>query len=126
MNDPLTRLAKLRIVKLSQNLEVILATKQGGDVVNEIVNRLRDRAAESMTALIVCNATDTNEVLRLQNEVIRYDEFVRTLSEIVTEGIQYDGEISREDREDLLDILSTTVEGQREAVALGLVPEDMQ
>lgn len=125
MNDPLQRLAKLRIVKLSQKLELLLADKRGGDIVNEIVHRLQTRAAESMTALVICDATNPKEVFKWQNEVLRYDEFVRTLAEIASEGVQYDTEFTQEDREDLLNLMTNSPEGRMQADALGLVPEDM-
>lgn len=125
MNDPLQRLAKLRIVKLSQKLELLLADKRGGDIVNEIVHRLQTRAAESMTALVICDATNPKEVFKWQNEVLRYDEFVRTLAEIASEGVQYDTEFTQEDREDLLNLMTNSPEGRMQADAMGLVPEDM-
>lgn len=121
--DPISRLAKLRIVRLSQELEVLLADKKGGNIVVEIVNRLRDRAAESMTALTTCNATDRNAMMILQNEVKRYDEFLGCLSNIASEGIAFDKEFSSEDREDLIDILSQTEDGRKEAYDLGLLDD---
>lgn len=123
-DDFITRVAKLRIVRLSQELEVLLAEKRGGDIVNEIVNRLRDRAAESMTALSICDATSPSAVMLLQNEVKRYDEFLGCLRDITQEGIAHDKELSREDRDDLLDILVQTTEGQQEAMDLNLLDGD--
>ncbi len=120
-SDPLTRVAKLRVVRLSQELEVLLANKQGGNIVVEIVNQLRDKAAESMTALICCDVTKLSDVIRLQNECKRYDEFMDELARIAREGVAFDQEISREEREELLDYLVQTDEGQQQAMELGLL-----
>lgn len=119
--DQITRLAKLRIVRLSQELEVLLADKKGGNIVTEIADKLRDRAAESMTALTTCDATNISAVMILQNEVKRYDEFLGELSRIARDGITFDKEFDRDDNEDLLDILVQTEEGQQEAMDLGLL-----
>lgn len=119
--DILTRLAKARVIAMSEQLETLLADKRGGNIVVEVVNRLRDRAAESMTALITCDSTDRRKMVTFQNEVKRYDEFFHCLRDIVQEGLQYDRELSDQDREDMIDILVNTAEGQREAQELGLL-----
>lgn len=119
--DHLTRLAKQRIVKLSADIEVQLSDKRGGAVAIEILRRLHDRAAESLAALIICDATDPKAVLILQNEVKRYDEWLGWLREIVTEGVAYDKAFTDEDREEMLDFLAQRPDGERTAQALGLV-----
>jgi hypothetical protein len=62
----------------------------------------------------------------LQNEVKRYDEFVADLRAIIQDGIMADHEITDKEREDLLDVLTMTPDGQRQAVELGLVDLDTQ
>lgn len=122
--DVLTRLAKVRVIAMSEQLEALLADKRGGNIVVEVVNRLRDRAAESMTALSICDPTDINKVIIYQNEVKRYDEFFMCLRKIVQDGIEADRDLSQQDREDMIDILVNTAEGQREAQELGLLNLD--
>lgn len=122
--DHLTRVAKLRIVQLSHQLELLLADKKGGDIVKHIVSVLCDRAAESMTALCTCDATSHSAVMILQNEVKRYDEFLACLGDIARDGVAFDNELSRQDREDLLDILVQTEDGQQQAMDLGLLDDD--
>lgn len=119
--DILTRLAKVRVIAMSEQLETLLADKRGGNIVVEVVNRLRNRAAESMTALATCDFTDSRKVATHQNEIKRYDEFFGCLRDIVQEGLQHDRELSDQDREDMIDILVNTAEGQREAQELGLL-----
>jgi hypothetical protein len=123
--DPIVRIARQRIIRLSAELEVELANlPHGGGPSLEILRRLRDRAAESLAALPFLNVYDEADRLKivtLQNEVKRYDEWVGWWREIVSSGITYDKEMSQEEREELVDLLSQSAEGQRELVELGLV-----
>jgi hypothetical protein len=124
--DQIVRLAKQRIVKLSIDLEIDLRTKQRGNVAIEILHRLQDRAAESLAAMAICDVTELRQLVALQNEVKRYDEWVVWLREIIAEGKAYDREMNEQDREEMLDFLSGTPEGQEQAVALGLVDPDQR
>lgn len=124
-NDPLVRLARMRIIRLSHELETQLADKHGGGVALEILRRLKDRAAESLYALAVCDTEDPKAIRILQNEVKRYDEWLEWLREIVQEGIAYDHEVDDDERNELIDLLTQTPDGQREAIALGLINLDM-
>lgn len=125
-NDPIVRLAKLRIIKASADLEVQLSERNGGGPAIEILRRLRDRAAESLAALAICDAEDGRAIRTLQNEVKRYDEWIAWIREIISEGMAYDQEMNEAEREDMLDLLTATAEGQQQAVELGLVNLDQQ
>lgn len=118
--DPILRLAKIHIVKVSMELEAQFIAK-GDAPCLEILRRLRDRAAESLMALALCNSEDPKAIRLLQNEVKRYDEWVKWMQEIVDEGRSADQELSHQEREELLDILQQTPEGQEQAIDLGLV-----
>jgi hypothetical protein len=127
MTDHVLRISQLRIIKLSADLEVQLSDKTGGAVAIEILRRLRDRAAESLAALAFVDLiNEKDKALVLQNEVKRYDEWVEWLREIINEGVAYDQQISDQEREEMLDVLTATPEGQRQAVELGLVNLDQQ
>lgn len=124
MADPINRLAKHRIIKASADLEVQLAYKGGSAPALIILRELRDRAAESLEALVLVNFCDPKQIpaaITLQNEIKRYDEWVAWMSGLISDGTAFDKEISEEDRAEFLDILSATAEGQEEAIALGLV-----
>src|ERR1035437_9725470 len=118
--DPILRLAKIHIVKVSMELEAQFIAK-GDAPCLEILKRLRDRAAESLMALALCNREDPKAIGLLQNEVKRYDEWVKWMQEIIDEGRSTDQELSHQEREELLDILQQTPEGQEQAIDLGLV-----
>lgn len=121
--DPIERIAKLRIIKASAELEVQISQRVGSAPALEILRRLRDRAAESLVALATCNTEDPKEIRLLQNEVKRYDEWVGWLREIISEGVAYDAEFTAADREEMLDLLTQSPEGEQEAIALGLVDQ---
>lgn len=118
--DQLQRLAKLHIIKVSMELEAEFVTK-GEAPCLEILHRIQDRAAQSLMALALCDSEDPKQIRLLQNEVKRYDEFVQFMKEIIDEGRAADKELSHEEREELLDTLETTPEGQEQAIDLGLV-----
>jgi hypothetical protein len=123
-NDPLMLLARQRIIKLSIDLEVQLAEKRGGAPAIEIVNRLRERAAESLMALVTVNLLDPAEIpkaVTLQNEVKRYDEWFGAIREIIQEGIQEDANLRDAEREEMLDYLSDRADGEEVARELGLI-----
>lgn len=126
-NDPIVRLAKLRIIKASADLEVQLSDIHGSGPSIEILRRLRDRAAESLAALAFHDlAKDRAGAVTLQNEVKRYDEWVAWLQEIISEGIAYDKEMDADEREEMLDLLTASPEGERQAAELGLVDLEPQ
>jgi hypothetical protein len=127
--DPVFRLAKLRIIKASAELEAQLATKDGGAPAIVILRKLEERAAESLSALAFINLFDPAGVLEavsLQNEVKRYDEWVVWLRELINEGKQLDQEMTEQGREEILDVLLSTPEGEREAAELGLIDDDQR
>lgn len=123
-SDPVVRIAKQAIVKLSAELEAQLMTWPGGGPTVEIVRRMKDRVAESLAALAFVNLHTSegfDQAITLQNEVKRYDEFFTFMQEIINEGIAYDREFTDDAREEMLDVLRATPEGEKQAIALGLI-----
>lgn len=126
LRDPVLRLARQRIVRLSAEIEAELRSRQFHGPMLEILHRLRERAAESLAILAFSNLDDPAgliEAKTLQNEVKRYDEMIGLMRDILHEGRDYDSEISAEEREELADMLMMSEEGRQEAVALGLVDD---
>lgn len=121
--DPIHRLARARIIKLSAEIEAELI-RRGNSPTLEVVKRLQERAAESLSALAFVNIHEPQgkiQFLTLQNEVKRYDEFIQAIGNIVSEGVTYDNEMTMEEREELVDILMETKDGVSQAVELGLI-----
>ena len=124
--DPVLSIARQRIIKISADLEVQLAERNGSAPAIEILRRLRERAAESLSALAFLNLDDPAEIVKakaLQNEVKRYDEWLGWMKEIIAEGIAYDRDMRDEEREEMLDLLTQTQEGREQAIELGLVSD---
>lgn len=121
--DPIHRLARARIIKLSAEIEAELI-RRGNSPTLEVVKRLQERAAESLSALAFVNIHEPQgkiQFLTLQNEVKRYDEFIQAIGNIISEGVTYDNEMTMEEREELVDILMETKDGVSQAVELGLI-----
>lgn len=122
--DQIYRLAMMRIIKASAEIEAELrADIKGSGPVLEILRRLRDRAAESMEKLVFTDAQDTKAILTWQNEVKRYDEWVEWVREIIREGIEINNRLDDEEREEMIDMLLATPEGERAAIDQGLIDE---
>lgn len=124
--DPIFNLARLRILRLSAELEVELSGKDYAGPTIEILQRLQARAAESLQALVFCNLLTEkgrDEALTLQNEVKRYDEWFVAIKAIINEGKVIDQQLKEDEHEDTLEILTQTEEGRAEAVALGLIED---
>ena len=60
----------------------------------------------------------------LQNQVSKYDEFVVWCRKLVEEGLEYDREVTAEEREEMLELLGQSPAGLQEAIDLGLVRMD--
>ncbi len=97
----------LRTVDLAAQIHGDLLAKGGGPVAH-ILKRARGEAAEALAALIVVDPTQVEEIRKLQNEVNRYRDLVRFLSDAVSAGLEAETMLSKEDREDLLETLGLT------------------
>lgn len=125
-HDPIVTLARLRIIRLSAELEVQLSDKDGGAPAVEILKRFREQAAESLASLITINFADPNEIpkaMMLQNEVKRYDEMFNAMKDIIVEGKSHDQAIKDEEREEMFDVLTATQEGRSQLIELGLIDD---
>jgi hypothetical protein len=122
--DPIVLLSRQRIIKLSGDLEAELDRSLGGGIATEILDRLRQRAAESLAALATIDLftpKGRQEAVSLQNEVKRYDEWFGAMRQILIDGKQYDDEMRDEDREELMDALAKMPDGDKQMITLGLV-----
>lgn len=117
--DPVLLLARQRTIKLSADLEVQLAVTKGSAPALAIIAMLREDAAVALAALALSN--DPKEIMDCQMRVRVYDTFVQKTIDLINEGKALDQEISHADREEFLDILSQSPEGQQTAIELGLV-----
>jgi hypothetical protein len=121
MIDPVLRLAQIKVIKASAEIEAELSMRR--NFLIPMLDRFRDKAAESLAALAFVDAENPKAIRLLQNEVKKYDELMDDLRSIVVEGIVAEQEITDEEREEYLDLLVETSEGQQEAVREGLIDD---
>ncbi len=120
-NDPLVSIALQRAVALSAEIEAQLQVTEGCRPVAALLVRARREAADAMVGLAIVDPDDPKKIRALQNLILRFDDLVRWLREMVIAGEEADAEISGSDREELIILLSGSAEGQREAERLGLI-----
>lgn len=123
--DPILRLAQQRIVAASADIEAQLSILDGCRPVLIVLLHARAQAAEALAELAILPADASIELIRrLQHEMRRYDDIVGWFRKIVSDGFDYSQKITAEDREEMIDLLTRTPEGQREAMELGLIARD--
>lgn len=120
-DDPIARIAKQRFISASAEIEAQLTVIQGARPVLVVLLFARDEAAAALAELALADGANLRHIRDLQNTVRRYDDIVRWFARIVSLGIEYDKEITSDDRDEMLEILARTPEGQQEAVDLGLI-----
>lgn len=126
-DDPIFRLALQRAVQDSADVEAQLSIVSGCRPVVAILLKARAEAAEAGVALSTADAEDPKLIRTLQNLIIRFDDLVRWLREIVQSGFDADQEISSDDREELTNLLSPHSPEGEQVTQFGLadgVPRD--
>jgi hypothetical protein len=122
---PILRLAKQRIIAASADIEAQLSVTAGCRPVLFMLLKARDEAAEALAELATLPpGAPASELLRLQNDVCRYDDIVRWMRQLVARGFELDREISEAEREELADLLIGTPDGEEEAMELGLIERE--
>lgn len=122
--EPVTRLAMLRMISASADIEAQLMNNQGTRPIVIMLSRARTEAAVALAQLATvarADAANIDVIRSLQDTVTRYDDLVRWLREIVASGFDCDQEITHEEREEMIEMLTRTPEGQEEAQELGLI-----
>lgn len=121
--DPIFLLSKQRMITASAQIEAELIAGGTSGPTMLICRELRRRAADSLTKLVFADLwtrEGREKAIALQNEVKRYDEWLAAMKDILEAGRAADDEMRAEEREELLDYLVATPEGQQQAIELGL------
>jgi hypothetical protein len=129
MSNPVHLLAQQRIISASAELEVQLSHTKGARPTVEILNKLRETAAEALEKLVYANVFTHDgraELVTMQNKVKRYYEFFDAMKAVLNEGKALDYEMTEASRQELVDQLSGSREGNQELIELGMlyVPPD--
>jgi hypothetical protein len=128
MTDPVIKLALLRDIDDSRELERQLGNIQGGRPIVSIYRRLREKAADALAAMVFLNimkepAQVVRDLMALQAEVKRFDDFIGELRAMIARGDQAVQQLQGTEQDELLDILAATPGGEETAIRLGLVDE---
>ena len=75
--DPILEIANLRAIQASRELEVEISRKHS--FLLPILADFRLKAAESLVALALVDPHDSKTIMKLQNEVKKYDELFDSL-----------------------------------------------
>lgn len=121
--DPILLLAEQRIISASAQLEVELSSRSGFRPTLEILRVLRKRAATSLAELATADLFSSEgrrQAVAHQNEVKRYDEWFVAMQALIAEGQALDAQMMEDERQEIIDTLSTSEEGQQELLELGL------
>lgn len=121
--DPLVELGigQLRKISIAADIDFQFFERAGFRPVVAILEKAKAEAAEAVAGLCVVDVNKPEDIRKLQNITARYDELVRWIKELISEGAEAERETTDKEREELLDILMETPEGEREAISLGLV-----
>lgn len=120
-DDPILRLAQQRMVAASADIEAQLSIQSGTRPVLMVLLRARNEAAAALARLACGQNLEMEKLREIQNEVWRYDSLVEWFRKIVSDGYEYDQQITAEDQEEMVDLLTRTPEGEQEAIEMGLI-----
>lgn len=107
--DPVETLAMERVVRASAEIEAALVSKN--NPLCHVLVRARKEASAAMSQLVDANADDVAKIRGLQNKVLRFDDLIRWLQDIVKEGIENNKRLSVSERDELADMISFEPEG---------------
>ncbi|MET4187611.1 hypothetical protein ABIB86_000440 [Bradyrhizobium sp. JR1.7] len=113
------RLAVLRAIERSAELQVQLDKSAGLRPMVTILSKAREQAALAMNSLVYADPADVTLIRGYQNEVRRYDDLVAWCQEIINEGIEADRRIDEAERIEFSNLLLSP-EVAEEARALGV------
>lgn len=110
------RLSK-QIIRASAEIEAELTSK-GHSYLVVLYARGRDRAAESLAALMYIDATHAEEIRTLQNDVLIFQRLCDDIKAIVAEGIQLDALEMEQARMEAADMVIEQAQGRDEVFGM--------
>lgn len=106
------------------DIEAQLVIESGHRPILLMIQMAKREAANAMSALVEVDPFETRKIQRLQNEVRRFTDLCCWLQDVIRAGREAEEQITREDRDEMIEILAETPEGQRELINLGLLEGD--
>lgn len=107
--EPVRLVAMQRLIRISATIEAELTNISSPLV--QMLAMARDEAADAMSKLVEVPWDSPDQIRKLQNIIIRFDDLVGWLKALVAKGFEYDREINHSEREELADMLAYTPDG---------------
>lgn len=121
--SPTRLVAVQRLIRLSATIEAELTNVSSPLV--QMLAMARDEAADAMVSLVDVPFNEPDAIRKLQNIIIRFDDLVRWLQDIVAKGFEGDREVDHSEREEYADMLAYRPDGGAidadEAIEAGLM-----
>lgn len=120
-------LARERFITDSADIEAQLSITAGGQPIATMLMLARGEASAAITELVELEDPDLKQVRKLLVPLHRYTKLVEWLRTIMKAGFEFDREIAQQDRDELLDLLSSGGESGternelQEAIDMGIV-----
>jgi hypothetical protein len=125
--DPVAALALERAALISADIEEQLTarSRDGMRPLIAVLAKAKAQAAEAIAALLDTPPSDSQAIMRLQNEVRRFADLVRFLREIVNDGLDQRYEVADAERDELERLIAPPddtidAEARRERERLGI------
>lgn len=116
----LERIASARAIEtmLDVKLQLERTARPGFRPIVVLLNDARERAEAAMVQLCIVPPHDADKIRVLQNEIIRFDDMVRSVKRMIEVGEEADRRLAEEDRAEVEQIISASL-GLGEAERLG-------
>jgi hypothetical protein len=124
MMDPLSKLALARAQAAAADIEAQLSIESGQRPIVVMLAMAKRDAASAIAALTTVDPESAKEIRGLQNQVARFTDICRWLQDVISAGREAEQQITADDREEMIEVLGQTPEGQLELINLGLLEGD--
>lgn len=113
MKDPIEALSEEHLYALAADVQVQLEKGTGTRPVLWLLAQQRAKANEAMGKLVDVDATETEAIRTLQNEIRLYGDLVTSCQELIVRGREADAQIAERDRSDMADIVGQMSSDER-------------
>lgn len=113
MKDPNEALADDQLYELAADLQVQLEKGTGTRPVLWLLAEQRAKARAAMIKLVEVDATETEAIRSLQNEIRLYGDLVTACQNLILRGIEADAMIAEKDRSDMAEIIGNMSPDER-------------
>jgi hypothetical protein len=118
MKDPITGLADARLLDLAADLQVQLEKGTGTRPVLWLLSMQREKATDAIRKLIEIDASETDAIRSLQNEVRLFGDLIESCRSLMERGKTADRKIRESDREALSELVEGLDDDERRFIGV--------